>query len=105
MPIIHTENNKDFHFFCPGCQEVHSFNDSWQFNYDIDKPTVFPSILVKGTRTLSDDEYEKVRSGEKIEPRILYCHSYIKNGEIQFLNDSLNELAGQTVALQEFKFS
>lgn len=87
MPVIYTENNRDFYFFCPACQEVHGFNDTWQFNFDLEKPTVTPSLLVTG--------------GEKN----LHCHSYITLGKIQFLSDSKHAFAGKIVDLEEFRFS
>lgn len=86
MAKIHTENNKDFHFFCPGCQEVHGFNDTWEFNFDLEKPTVSPSLLVRGGANN------------------IYCHSFIREGKIEFLNDSRHSLAGQTVDLEEFRY-
>lgn len=86
MAKIHTENNKHFYFFCPGCQEIHGFNDTWQFNFDLEKPTVYPSLLVRG--------------GWKD----CYCHSFISEGKIEFLGDSRHPLAGQTVDLEEFHF-
>lgn len=69
-------------FFCPGCQCGHWFNETtWQFNGDVDKPTVSPSILVR----------------DKI-----ICHSFVNNGMIQFLSDCTHELAGQTVEIPDW---
>lgn len=75
-------------FMCPGCNSPHTFNDTWQFNGDIEKPTVSPSLLV----TYPPDSALKDR-----------CHSFIKDGMIQFLNDCTHELKGQTVELPEIK--
>ena len=66
-------------FFCPGCKCAHYFTTpDWSFNDDMVKPTVSPSIL---TRTS------------------ILCHSFVRDGNIQFLTDCEHELAGETVAL------
>jgi hypothetical protein len=79
-----------FIFECPGCGNCHYINTnpkygtSWTFNGDVDKPTVSPSILVGSL-------------GEV--PR---CHSFIKDGNIQFLSDCDHLLKNQTVEIPEF---
>jgi hypothetical protein len=79
-------------FDCPGCgygHHVHTKkpNESgamWQFNGDLDKPTVSPSLLVF-------KDYPARR-----------CHSFIRDGKIQFLSDCFHVLAGQTVEIPEW---
>jgi hypothetical protein len=73
-----------FMFMCPGCGHEHAFTSIWIFNGDMDKPTVIPSILV---------------DRDKPERR---CHSFIKDGKIQFLSDCHHALAGKIVDLPEF---
>ena len=70
-------------FECPGCRELHGVHDGWEFNGDRDRPTFSPSILVAG----SDPERR--------------CHSFVRNGKIEFLSDCHHELAGKTVELPE----
>ncbi len=81
-------------FECPGCKCNHFVNTNpkwgecvWNFNWDIDLPTVTPSILVQWT-----EGPEQIRN---------VCHSFITNGKIQFLGDCTHELAGQTIDLPE----
>ena len=74
-------------FFCPGCNEIHTINTRWHFDGDYDKPTISPSILVQW------DEGPMLRK--------MRCHSFIKNGEIQFLTDCTHALAGKTVPLPD----
>jgi hypothetical protein len=76
-------------FWCEGCQEYHSVwtdkrdgVEPWGFNGDVDKPTISPSILVRG------GEHNRT------------CHSFINNGMIQYLNDCTHSLAGKTVELK-----
>lgn len=80
-------------FRCPGCEFTHQINTVpndgpvWNFNKDMDKPTVSPSILVTWTH------------GEQYEPR--RCHSFVRNGMIEFLSDCTHELKGKTVEIPE----
>lgn len=81
---------KSFVFFCPGCKTNHSIqfdgtiDPQWGFNSNVKSPTVTPSIRVDWG------------GGKK-------CHSYVKNGNIQFLGDCSHKLAGTTVELPEYK--
>ena len=77
-----------FYFYCPGCDVLHRVNTItenehkaiWSFNGDMDKPTFAPSVL-----------YER-------SPR---CHTFIKDGNIQYLEDCEHILKGQTIPLPE----
>lgn len=69
----------------------------WTWNGDVDKPTLRPSVLTQGLRRMSDAEYETIRSGVKIEPRKFRCHTWVNDGQAQFLDDCSHELRGQTV--------
>jgi len=81
-----------FEFFCPGCKERHvictnpKFGPVWQFNKDLDRPTASPSLLVRW----NDPDGNHV------------CHSFIRDGKIQFLNDCTHELKGQTIDIPEW---
>lgn len=59
---------------------------SWTWNGDVDKPTLRPSI-----RTTCDH-----RSGGII------CHSWITNGQVDFLTDSTHANSGKTLDLMDF---
>ncbi len=81
-------------FFCPGCQEHHvpiispaPFVEGpvWEFNGDLEKPTLFPSLLVAPDSP-----------GER-------CHLFVTDGQAQFLPDCHHALAGQTVDLPDLR--
>lgn len=76
-----THDDTTFLFECPACKEIHAFNRTWQFNDDLVKPTVTPSILVYPNPA---------------QPR---CHSFITDGKISYCSDSDHSLAGHTVDL------
>lgn len=59
--------------------------NGWEWNGDVDKPTLSPSILT--------------RAGSEQHP--IVCHSYVRNGMIEFLNDCTHSYAGKTVELLE----
>ena len=91
--------------WCPGCNEYHAVtidgSRGWTFNGDEEKPTITPSILVRGTKPISDEVAGRILQGEHIEPIPTVCHSFITDGKIQFLSDSTHVLVGQTVELPE----
>lgn len=73
----------------------------WSWNGSLDKPTLKPSIIVKGTVPLTDEEADRVLAGEKIEPKPQICHTWITDGQVQFLSDCTHELAGKIIDLLE----
>ncbi|MBM3603622.1 MAG: ammonia monooxygenase [Alphaproteobacteria bacterium] len=92
-------------FMCPGCDEMHHVtvdgSRGWTLNGDADAPTFNPSVLVQGVRRFTDAEHARVMAGEEVEPEPRTCHSFVRDGQIQFLNDCTHQLAGQTVPLPD----
>ena len=98
-----------YEFVCPGCEafivakklspgiesvRLHATHvipttgpKAWGFNGDVDRPTFTPSILVYGNKHTDGSIYS---------PR---CHSFVRDGRIEFLGDCEHPLAGQTVDL------
>lgn len=95
------------YFHCPACKTGHQVGVEppakliWSFNGDGDRPTFTPSVLVRGTQRITDEDRDRIMAGEVIEPRPLVCHSFVTDGRIQFLGDCTHELAGQTVELPD----
>lgn len=90
-------------FWCQACEGVHGIRikgeHSWTWNGDADKPVFGPSVGSRGTKHMTDDEYARVRAGEKITPVEVYCHTFVgcngaQPGEVIFLADSTHALAG-----------
>lgn len=78
-------------FWCPGCKCGHGVATdrtnpaaNWTFNGDMEKPTFSPSVLV-----------DKDRPERR-------CHLYVRDGQIQFLNDCHHGLRGQSVPMEPF---
>ncbi|WP_367187579.1 DUF6527 family protein [Henriciella sp.] len=78
-------------FECPGCGQPHRVQigrgkgPRWTFNGDHERPTLSPSVNVTWRK----------RDGS-IHKR---CHSFVREGSIQFLGDCTHDLAGQMVRL------
>jgi len=103
-------------FKCPGCRLYHNLpvegaGTTWQFNGDVEKPTLSPSILARGGCCYQPDWHEQERrrgaeqcdKGRPDEDGISMCHvchSFVREGRIEFLSDCTHSLAGQTVLLQ-----
>lgn len=88
---------------CPGCNQEHVIcvgkpNDVvhpvWSWNNSLDKPTFNPSLLVRMGSGV-DPKYEDIPGFPT------RCHSFIREGKIQFLNDCDHDLKGHTVDLPE----
>lgn len=73
-------------WWCPGCEMHHGVPvdpadpKHWAWNGSLEAPTLSPSVRV----------YTHANS---------ICHCFIREGKIEFLNDCLHALAGQTVAM------
>lgn len=91
-----------YNFMCEGCEIAHYVDNRWSFNGDMEKPTFTPSILRRSKAIPTDEECERILSGETVELADLVCHSYITDGKIQYLNDCTHKLSGQTVNLKPF---
>lgn len=78
-------------FHCPGCDRAHTVRvagaGAWGWNDDVEHPTLTPSVLVT---------YNGQDAGIDGAPPAV-CHSFVRDGLIQFLADCTHSLAGQTV--------
>jgi hypothetical protein len=90
MKVAHLENGKVW-IQCPGCGIHHAATvdgtRGWTWNGHEESPSISPSILVTG-------EF----GGDP-----LRCHSFVRDGQIQFLDDCSHGLKGTTVALPEWE--
>lgn len=95
-------------FWCPGCDMAHGPRvaglSPWTWNGDRVRPTLQPSILVRGTTPITDDEHARIMRGEVVEPTPLVCHSFVTDGRIQFLGDCTHALVGQTVEIPDWPY-
>jgi len=103
-------------FYCAGCEEQHAVRivpkdnaPCWGFNNDYDKPTFTPSILIRSGHYIPGHEdkcwckYNKEHPEEQAPFECSVCHSFVTDGNIQYLNDCTHKLAGQTMPLEAGK--
>ena len=83
---------------CPACGHGHAFDtdanpqrkgNGWKFNGDLERPTFSPSMLSRRSSTGDARNMDQV------------CHSFVRDGKIEYLNDCTHSMAGQTVELPE----
>jgi hypothetical protein len=105
--VLRVIENEMVGFWCPGCEEIHVISvaaGGWFFNGDYDTPTFSPSILVSGGHYASGWIGPNCWCTFNLEHpenrfKCSICHSFVKNGMIEFLGDCTHSLAGQTVTL------
>lgn len=114
--VDHTpgDGQPDYMFFCPGCQCGHgvwtktnnSMGAVWSFNGDMERPTFNPSILIRShqwTPPVTAENIDQWRQSPWPQTKVdTVCHSFVRDGQIQFLSDCTHELKGKTVPLPPF---
>jgi hypothetical protein len=89
--VVAVDERGVFDFWCIGCREHHRITTQssnpngarWTWNGDKVKPTISPSIHCLPVPEIG----------------VKRCHSFIRDGQIQYLTDCEHHLAGQTVPL------
>jgi len=71
-------------WWCDGCKTHHWADARWNFDGNVESPTFSPSFLVRNTPNQGD-----------------VCHSYVRDGQVQYLNDTTHALKGQTLPLKD----
>lgn len=85
-------------YWCDGCQQHHMVTTKhknkngaqWGFNGSFDKPTFKPSVNIH------------IQYGEVGKPDTR-CHHFVREGNIQYLNDCTHDMKGQTVPLMDLE--
>ncbi|CAG2155212.1 hypothetical protein LMG19282_04856 [Cupriavidus campinensis] len=102
-------------FWCPGCKDSHSirYGDGsgprWGWNGNAERPTFTPSVLVRSGHYVPGHEngscwctYYAEHPDEPGDFACAICHTFVTEGNIQFLGDCTHEFAGKTVPMVEF---
>lgn len=104
--ILRIIEGEQLGFWCPGCKEMHVVGPGWKFNGNYDRPTFSPSVLVTSGHYLASHKQGEpcwctyaAEHPDQITPKCFRCHSFVIDGQIQFLGDCTHELAGKTVPL------
>jgi hypothetical protein len=102
MSKFYRLNDEHVAFNCPGCGCGHMIRISgahpvWEWNGDLNNPTVSPSIRISYPANPNALEEFKEWRLERC------CHMFVKDGKIQFLNDCTHLLAGLTVDIPDWE--
>jgi len=102
-------------FWCPGCGQPHEIQHGagpgprWGWNGDAERPTFTPSVLVRSGHYVPGHErgpcwcsYYEEHPDEDRDFACGICHTFVTDGQIQYLSDCTHGLAGQTVPLPAF---
>lgn len=114
-------------FHCPGCNDLHQVRVNtppagfelreptpphpyWSWNGNLERPTFNPSVLVRTGHychtppvpgNCACDFQERFPEEDPWAWPCVVCHSFVRDGRIQFLGDCTHALAGKTVDLPE----
>lgn len=116
MKKVKILQNGQVEYYCPGCNEMHRVSTDlsaphhWAFDGNIESPTLSPSILIRTGHYVpgykGDDcwcTWNKEHPDEPAPFKCGICHSFVRDGKIQYLSDCTHELAGQTVDMAEIE--
>lgn len=89
-------------WWCPACQEYHggATNGTWTFDGNHEAPTFNPSFLVRATIDPVAGKFPEGVCDNTIQGA---CHTFVRNGQIQYLGDCTHAMAGQTVPMVAIK--
>jgi hypothetical protein len=100
-PVCYKDEHGNVMFHCPACGCLHAVATNpgqpnatgslWTWNNDLVRPTFQPSIFVRMRLTANPKR-------PNAKPDIV-CHSFIRNGCIEFCSDSTHAFAGATLPL------
>lgn len=107
--VLRVIEGGSYGFWCPGCETMHVVDSGWTFNGNFDRPTFNPSVLVRGGHYAQGWQgpecwctwYPKHDPDAKHKFKCARCHSFVRDGEIQFLADCSHALANRTVRMTE----
>lgn len=113
---IYQINKSTLAFWCPACESLHPLNIDpakghplWLFNNHLEQPGFHPSVNATGGHYVPkppqpqppDCESCNMSARDGHETLCFRCHSWVRDGMIQFLNDCTHKLAGQTVPIPD----
>jgi hypothetical protein len=97
--ILRNGSDNGLTWWCPGCNQAHQIRHGegpgprWGWNGNAEAPTFTPSVLVRYPANPDAAEEFKEWRSERV------CHSFVVEGQMQFLGDCTHALANQTVPI------
>lgn len=106
---VRTASDGRNYWFCIACGRAHGGPpEPWSFNGSQDKPTFAPSFLVRSGHYIPGHTgecwctYNAQHPDDPSGFQCLVCHTFVRDGTIQYLADCTHTYAGQTVAMVAF---
>lgn len=98
-----------FSYWCQGCEEVHAVDGTWTFDGNLEAPTFSPSVLTRSGHFLSNWKegdpcwctYNRDHPNRPSSFKCRRCHTFIRGGMVEFLDDCSHALVGQTLPLPD----
>lgn len=99
-------------YWCQGCEEAHSIRygaeETWQWDGNRENPTFSPSVLIRSGHYCTTHKpggpcwcTYRDRLGKPAHFKCQQCHTFIRNGMVEFLPDCSHQYAGQTLPLPD----
>lgn len=99
-------------YWCDGCRCLHTvqYGDGggprWTWNGDANNPTFSPSVLVRSGHYadhagMTAADCWICNNPEESHFKCTICHTFVRDGRVEYLNDCTHHLAGQTVDLPD----
>jgi hypothetical protein len=95
-------------WWCPGCEDAHQVPvveygepSGWSLiSADMHAPTLIPSVLVHSPRRFANTDLQEpaLTNEANIRPAV-DCHSFVRDGVIDFLGDCTHQYAGVKVPM------
>jgi len=109
MAKVRRQGTANWLYWCQGCEEYHQVNDTWQFDGNLEAPTFSPSVLVTSGHFVSSHKpgdkcwctYAVEYPKRPVSFKCRRCHTFIRNGMVEFLSDCSHALAGQTLPVPD----
>lgn len=110
-PVLRRLAGEQVAFWCPGCKDAHVIGvgpGGWTWDGNAEAPTFAPSVLVRAGHYADGKRGEEhgcwcdwnaAHPDDPTRFACVVCHSFVRQGRIEFLSDSTHALAGQTVPL------
>lgn len=103
-------------FWCQGCETHHApivespdGRRRWTWDGNRERPTIEPSVLVRSGHYMPEHKagdpcwcsYNEQHPDAPAKFTCGVCHSFVRNGRIEFLSDCSHKFAGRTVDLED----
>lgn len=106
---VRTVSDGSHYWFCVACGRAHGGPpDRWTLSGNDDNPTFSPSFLIRSGHYIPGHTgecwctYNAQHPDDPSGFRCVVCHTFVREGMIQYLSDCTHGYAGQTIDMVAF---